>query len=137
MNQTFTPTDGQMVFMDTIEDATYAMFWPVQLVALPILYVAYRRLPRTFMLLLLISHMFSLIRHGLMDPKVHCWIMKTFHFSLQPTTVFTLAVWGSVAWFFFYATRVSAIVLCGLYLIQTRKAPNQPSQPIAGKPGSG
>lgn len=137
MNQTFVPTEVQTVFMHAVEDATYALFWPVQLLALPVLFVAYRRLSRSFMLLLFISHVLSLVHHALTDPRAHCWIMNTFNFTLQPTTVFALAAWGSVAWLLFYAARVSAIVLCGLYFIQTRKTPNQPSQPTAGKPGSG
>jgi hypothetical protein len=136
MNETFMSTDAQTVFMDAIYHATYTLFWPVQLFALLVLFVAYRRLSRPFMLLMLISHVLSLVHHALTEPKAQCWLMNTFNVSQTPSTMLTLAVWGSGAWFLFYAFRVSAIVLCGFYLFQTWRTPNQPSQPIVGMPGS-
>ena len=116
MHEMVVPTLAQDVFQNTVVNMARTLFWPIQLLALLVIFVAYRRYPRSFMLFLLLSHVFSLIHYGLAESAVHCWLSNTF--GLDP--FLAQAVYGQIAFLLYFATRTTAVVLCGWYLIETR-----------------
>ena len=116
MHEMIVPTLAQDVFQNTVVNMAQTLFWPMQLLALPVIFVAYRRYPRPFMLFLLLSHVFSLIHYGLAETAVDCWLSNTFGLDI----LLNQTVYGQIAFLLYFATRAIAIVLCGWYLIETR-----------------
>ena len=116
MHEIVVPTLAQDVFQNTVVNMAQTLFWPMQLLALPVIFVAYRRYPRSFMLFLLLSHVFSLIHYGLAEPTVDCWLSNTFGLDI----FLVQTVYGQIAFLLYFATRAMAVILCGWYLIETR-----------------
>ena len=121
--------DVQMFLHFFAQEFGRMAYWPVQILAFPVLWMIYCRIKRPFLLVFLFSHIFSVLAKSALllvsHAQAHC------DFPTQMKLLPALWTFSHISSVLYTLTRTLAVLMCLVWLTRTRKKDTQQTHAAA------